>query len=233
MAINVADNFSYKGSKPLDARIKYETVAAMAGAATADLYDGCLTYVAATKKYYSYDSSNTTDPTTGKWREYSSGGGGTEYTAGDGIIIEDGEISTDNMPSADMSEIVTPLPGVMSRRRIYSPEEQVVGEWREYVSGVLKKKPVYEKYVSLTISTSGWNSFLHGIQDIDNPVNINAYIRNTVSHNIYTIGATTSDDVMMGYFSRTEVSINARGFNDGSIIAVIQYTKTTDEWEVI
>ena len=76
MAINVADNFSYKGSKPLDARIKANTVSALVSTPAADLYDGCFAYVTETKKYYSYDSTNTSDPTLGKWREFQQGGGG-------------------------------------------------------------------------------------------------------------------------------------------------------------
>ena len=76
MAISVADNFSYLGTKPLDARLSFDSVSAMASASEATLYDGCFAYVKATQKYYSYDSTNTSDPTTGKWREYSSGGGG-------------------------------------------------------------------------------------------------------------------------------------------------------------
>ena len=80
MAISVADNFSYQGTKPLDARVSFDTVAAMAAASDATLYDGCFAYVKATKKYYSYDSNNTQDPTTGKWREFSGGSSG-----GDGV----------------------------------------------------------------------------------------------------------------------------------------------------
>jgi len=76
MAINVADNFSYKGSKPLDARIKANTVSDLVSTPAADLYDGCFAYVTGTKKYYSYDSTNTSDPTLGKWREFQQGGGG-------------------------------------------------------------------------------------------------------------------------------------------------------------
>lgn len=79
MAISVADNFSYLGTKPLDARISFDTVSAMASASEATLYDGCFAYVKANQKYYSYDSNNTSDQTTGKWREYSSGGGTTDY----------------------------------------------------------------------------------------------------------------------------------------------------------
>lgn len=83
MAISVADNFSYKGSKPLDARIQYATVANMKNATTSDLYDGCLAYVTETKKNYQYDSTNSVDPTTGKWRELQTGGGGGSSTFAD------------------------------------------------------------------------------------------------------------------------------------------------------
>lgn len=74
MSISVADNFSYKGAKPLDGRLKYDTVANMVSTAVATLYDGCFAYVTGTKKYYTFDSSNDVDPTLGKWREYSGGG---------------------------------------------------------------------------------------------------------------------------------------------------------------
>lgn len=75
------------------------------------------------------------------------GGGsapGPEYTAGDGIVIENDEISVDEMPAEDMNEIVTPLPGVMSRRMKYSTEEQVIGEW-------IDGKPLYQKTIQTTL----------------------------------------------------------------------------------
>lgn len=75
MAISVADNFSYQGPKPLDARAKYATVAAMKAATEATLYDGIQAYVSETDKYYKYLSTNTVDEVTGRWREYQSGGG--------------------------------------------------------------------------------------------------------------------------------------------------------------
>ena len=71
--ISVADNFSYQGSKPLDGRIKYDTVAAMKAVADASMYDGCLAYCVATDKTYQWKSTNSVDSTTGKWREFSSG----------------------------------------------------------------------------------------------------------------------------------------------------------------
>ena len=76
MAIQLADNFSYQGGKPLDARIQYATVAAMKAVADSALYEGCKAYCVETEKEYQWKSGNTVDPTTGKWRESTGGGGG-------------------------------------------------------------------------------------------------------------------------------------------------------------
>lgn len=82
MALTLGDNFSYQGAKPLDGRLKYDTVANMKAVADATMYDGCLAYCVATDKTYQWKSTNTVDETTGKWREFSSGGGGgtSDYT---------------------------------------------------------------------------------------------------------------------------------------------------------
>lgn len=77
MGIQVADGFSLKSKKPLDERLQFATVALMVATSENNLYDGCEAYVIATKKYYSYDSTNEVDETLGKWRERQSGGGGT------------------------------------------------------------------------------------------------------------------------------------------------------------
>lgn len=63
-----------------------------------------------------------------------------KLTASNGISITNNTISTDNMPSADLSEIVDPLPSVMSRRFTYSTDEQEVAKW-------INGKPVYQKTV--------------------------------------------------------------------------------------
>ena len=76
MALTLGDNFSYQGSKPLDGRLKYDTLAAMKAVADATMYDGCMAYCVGTDKTYQWKSSNTVDADTGKWREFSSGGGG-------------------------------------------------------------------------------------------------------------------------------------------------------------
>ena len=93
--INVADNFLYKGAKPLDARIQYNSVADMKAVAEADLYDGCKAYVKATKKFYTFDSSNTVDANLGKWREENAGGGSSELSELDDVEItepSDGDV---------------------------------------------------------------------------------------------------------------------------------------------
>ena len=75
MALILGDNFSYQGSKPLDGRLTYNTVAAMKAVADATMYEGCLAFCIEADKTYQWKSRNTVDETTGKWREYSSGGG--------------------------------------------------------------------------------------------------------------------------------------------------------------
>ena len=102
--INIADNFSYQGSKPLDARLKFNSISDMVGTAAASLYDGCFAYVTATKKYYSYDSTNDTDPTLGKWREFQAGG--ADYTAGDGIAITNTVISVDPATTSAIGGVI-------------------------------------------------------------------------------------------------------------------------------
>jgi len=226
MAISVADNFSYKGTKPLDARTKYDSVADMKNATTSDLYDGCLAYVVATKKNYQYDSSNEVDPDTGKWRELETGGGGSTYTAGDGIDITNDVISTDNMPDTDMSEIVTPLPGTMSRRAKYSTTEQIVGEW-------LDGKPIYQQTISCGgLKNNAVTTKAHDISNIERIINLFGFAENAslgrlslpnvspISTSCIGLGATTSEITISTGSDRTAFT---------TTYVTIQYTKTTDQ----
>ena len=77
MSLTIGDNFSYNGAKPLDARLTYSTLAEMANKADSTLYDGIMAYCVATDKTYQWKSTNPVDPDTGRWREFSSGGGGS------------------------------------------------------------------------------------------------------------------------------------------------------------
>ena len=103
MAIVIADNFRYQGRKAFDERLQYDTVANMKAVSESAVYDGCLAYVTATKKYYSYDSTNTEDETLGKWREFQGGGGGTsDYDDLTNKPTINGETLTGDMTAADL-----------------------------------------------------------------------------------------------------------------------------------
>lgn len=154
MSLTLGDNFSYQGAKPLDARLKYETVAAMKAVADATMYDGCLAYCAGTDKTYQWKSGNTVDETTGKWREFNSGGGGgggETYTAGDGIDISaENEISTEKSEAGWMDEVIEKVPmsgslvniaNAFNRSDLYSTTERVVGQW-------IDGKPIYQKTIN-------------------------------------------------------------------------------------
>lgn len=79
MGINIADNFAYNGKKPLDNRTEYATLSAMKAVVDANINEGCLAYNKEDGKYYTFKSTNTVDATTGKWREFETGGGGQTY----------------------------------------------------------------------------------------------------------------------------------------------------------
>lgn len=90
MALTIGDNFSYQGAKPLDTRLQYATIAEMASKADSTLYDGIIAYCKADGKNYQWKSTNTVDPTLGKWREFQSGGGGTSELANlDDVDLDD------------------------------------------------------------------------------------------------------------------------------------------------
>lgn len=69
MSIQVGDNFTYKGQKPLDARLVFNTIPDMVATPSTIIYDGILVYVLSEKKFYTYNSTNTVDVTLDKWRE--------------------------------------------------------------------------------------------------------------------------------------------------------------------
>lgn len=169
MALTLGDNFSYQGAKPLDARLKYDTLAAMKAVADATMYDGCMAYCSATDKTYQWKSSNTVDPDTGKWREFSSGGStgsghtiedseGTDLTQrdtlqfGEGFKAEDDDtnektvITPDVMQSGDMDDVISPLPSTRKGYHRYSTEEQIVGTW-------IDGSTLYEKTFNIDLST--------------------------------------------------------------------------------
>lgn len=82
MSLNIADNFSYRGQKPLDQRLVFDTLIDMASVASSEVYTGLLSFNLENNTFYIYDDSNTSDAVTGKWREFSvsSGSGSAEIS---------------------------------------------------------------------------------------------------------------------------------------------------------
>lgn len=76
MGILIADNFNYKGKKPLDERIVYDLLSDMKAVADSIIYEGAIAYCKEDKKFYTFDPANIVDATTGKWRELQLGGTG-------------------------------------------------------------------------------------------------------------------------------------------------------------
>ena len=73
MALLIGDNFNYQGQKPNFERDRFDTLAEMKAYPETSLDDGHLSYCVEDDKHYVFNSSNTEDSTTGKWREFTSG----------------------------------------------------------------------------------------------------------------------------------------------------------------
>ena len=166
---------------------------------------------------------------------YGSGsGGGSSYTAGDGIVIDNDEISVDEMSQADMSEIVTPLPSIPTRQMIYSTTEQVIGKW-------IDGKPIYQKTVNFGALNSGSLNYIsHNIQNVDVfcqydgfvKLNSGVYVpltRTSVDSNTYNTWHLSISD-----FDSTQFVVHPGTGYTGNSAAIIsgfvtlQYTKSTD-----
>jgi hypothetical protein len=69
MAIQVSDQFDYKGQQGNFTRDNFKTLAEMKAWLESDIDDGHLAWCQETSKRYEYRTTNTVDATTGKWRE--------------------------------------------------------------------------------------------------------------------------------------------------------------------
>lgn len=122
------------------------------------------------------------------------------------------------MPAEDMSDIVTPLPSVMSRRFKYSTEEQVIGEW-------IDGKPVYEKTFSRTGDTtiSPFANYCSCDSTIGTILHVSPLIRTGVSpiDAINYIGARRNGSYL-------QLTAPNQVQTSSSSYVTIRYTKTTD-----
>ena len=78
MSIVLWDNIEYKGKKPLDSRMLFDTIADMKAYSENYLPDITLAFNKEDSKMYVFNRENDVDEDTGKWREFEGGDGGTE-----------------------------------------------------------------------------------------------------------------------------------------------------------
>ena len=78
MSIVLWDNIEYKGKKPLDSRMLFDTIADMKAYSENYLPDITLAFNKEDSKMYVFNRENEVDTTTGKWREFEGGDWGTE-----------------------------------------------------------------------------------------------------------------------------------------------------------
>ena len=168
------------------------------------------------------------------------------FTAGDGInISEESEISTDNMPSADMSEILSPLPSITSRMPILfdeTGEEKIIG-WYRLANGT--KKLLYEKTLIVNLPTTsaktGLDVELISSTDAANMELIygyGRYIRSDGYTMLLPLAVTNVDNGLVYASARIQqytdksIKIQYRTYsaqpNTAIVYATVQYIKTTD-----
>lgn len=80
MALVIGDQFSYQARKPLDSRLVASNLASLLAINEATVYNGIQVYVESEKQFYVFNSSNTVDAITGKWREFNPGSSKIEGT---------------------------------------------------------------------------------------------------------------------------------------------------------
>ena len=145
-------------------------------------------------------------------------------TAGNGISKTTGTttdtIAVDAMPSTDMSEIVTPLPGCTPKWHTYSTNEQAIGTW-------IDGKTIYEKTVKFTTTSIGtsWTSVCNlGITNV-NCVKIDYILKQNNGAAYYSSIAQIAHTVATGLIQAKSLSGAALPISTDSTVT-IQYTKS-------
>ena len=169
------------------------------------------------------------NPTSGKWENGQGGGGGSTYTAGDGIDITEDVISTEKSQEGDIDEIIDVYPqagklvsivNAFNRGDIYSTDEKMIGQW-------IDGKPLYQKSFefpsTVTITKGSWRDSGVAIQNAEQV--LNAFIISNQYHLCAPIQACVSTTLIpsgnIGLYS---------GKDDDMLMdsLTVQYTKTTD-----
>ena len=240
MGMPILDNFNYQGSKPLDGRTTYATIADMKNKPESVLYNGCTAYVEATEKYYTFNSNNTVDPNLGKWREFETGGGhtiqddGTNMADRDnlnfvGMDVEDNsndgstDVSEHRLTSAEISEMMGGIPNPQPRYPVIFDERGTEFKVGWYILANGTKKPVYEKTVdygsTILIPNSGFTSL--GIDASSMELILGAVGYHSTDSRFATLLAIKDNNLVKAIVGRDGSPFELRYFK-------IRYTKTTD-----
>lgn len=223
MSIQVADNFSYSGKKFFDGRMGYATLSDMKAVSESTVPNGILAYVDETDKYYTYNSTNDIDPTTGKWRELQTGGvvpnpSGTATT-------ELSQLQIDSVIYSIVTKAVDDLTNYYTKTNIYTKTEvdtiasNIKNSRFEVVSSLpttnIKTNVIYlvpkstaqtnnvkDEYINLDGTTTGWE--LIGSTDID----LSGYVTTTALNTALADYMTTSafNTAIANYYTKTEVN---------------------------
>lgn len=226
MSIQVADNFSYSGKKFFDGRMGYATLSDMKAVSESTVPNGILAYVDETDKYYTYNSTNETDPTTGKWRELQTGGGGTTVVPNPSgtATAELSKLQIDSIIYSIVTKAVDDLTNYYTKTNTYTKTEvdtiasNIKNSRFEVVSSLpttnIKTNVIYlvpkstaqtnnvkDEYINLDETTTGWE--LIGSTDID----LSGYVTTTALNTALADYMTTSafNTAIADYYTKTEV----------------------------
>lgn len=109
---------------------------------------------------------------------------------------------------------------------VYSSEEHIVGKW-------IDSRPVYEKTISETFSTSGNKTMNHGISNLDEVVKLDMMLGgrkliNTTAVQAPSLSGQNDYSCVCDNISNTALEVYLGQYRTGKVTAIIQYTKTTD-----
>jgi len=159
----------------------------------------------------------------------------TDFDISDDSTNEETDIKPHKITSGEWADIISTLPGTPVQTRIYSPVEHVIGEWHEEVDGVLKKKPLYEKTMTTTISavqtisamTPSSDAFIKNF-DVKCYYNGEMTVPNAFSNDNWGVTVwVASNNKDLG------CRANKAEYVGQNVRAIIQYVKTTDSWETV
>lgn len=130
----------------------------------------------------------------------------------------------------------TPKRSGMPNNDIQTPNEHIVGEWRETVSSVLKKKPLYERTWYFNKTSGESTVFSLTTLNIDEIFLKEAftYNRDDTYDGVGTYFQSDSDK--MRFFinpSKDMICQTGTMFMNGKVRATFRYTKTTDSWQPV